>query len=421
MQALKRIFSAVKTAVKGSDRPRTAGRFENTGRTIVSLAVVVLITTSSVATVMAAAQTAHIVCDGKQQDVEITSEDTDKILQKAGIQVGPEDIVFRSASGSSGNIDITIKTAMPVHVTIGSKEQNITAHWGDTVSEVLSKAGIAYDSEDEVIPSPETKVSAELSITVLNRYHVSVMADGKTSEAVVGAGPVSQALSEAGVSLNPEDQVSVSADADVADGMRIQVTRVSYQKVTKTEPVAYSTVTKKDSTMLAGTKKVATSGKNGVRETVVSEKLVDGQVAESKVVQSSVVSDPVDQVTLVGTRKVVKGKAAVGSDGTLVDQNGNTVRYRKVVSGRCSAYTGGGYTSTGKKAAFGLVAVNPNVIPYGSRLYICSPDGKFVYGYAVAADTGGAAKRGAIIADLYYDTYNQCVRVGSRTMNVYIL
>ena len=87
----------------------------------------------------------------------------------------------------------------------------------------------------------------------------------------------------------------------------------------------------------------------------------------------------------------------------------------------CSAYTGGGTTATGAPAAFGRVAVNPNVIPYGTKLYICSPDGKVVYGYAIASDTGGACMRNTIIADLYYDTLSECYQIGVRTMNVYIL
>ncbi|MBE6830171.1 MAG: hypothetical protein E7519_08180, partial [Ruminococcaceae bacterium] len=69
----------------------------------------------------------------------------------------------------------------------------------------------------------------------------------------------------------------------------------------------------------------------------------------------------------------------------------------------------------------GLVAVNPKIIPYGSRLYICSPDGKVVYGYAIAADTGGGVMDGRIVADLYFNTVGQCRQFGNRKMNIYVL
>lgn len=159
--------------------------------------------------------------------------------------------------------------------------------------------------------------------------------------------------------------------------------------------------------------------KNGSQAVVTRQKLVDGKLAESTVVSTTVTKQPVNKVVVSGTKK--SAVASVGTDGTLTDQNGRTVSYKKVLKGRCSCYCTGTTTSTGKKAEFGRVAVNPNIIPYGTRLYICSPNGKIVYGYATAEDTGGAAMRGAIIADLYYSSYNQCMKIGTRTMNVYIL
>jgi len=67
----------------------------------------------------------------------------------------------------------------------------------------------------------------------------------------------------------------------------------------------------------------------------------------------------------------------------------------------------------------GVVAVDPKVIPLGTKLYIESPDGSYVYGCAVAGDTGGAIKGNRI--DLFMDTYSECMQFGRRTMNVYIL
>jgi 3D (Asp-Asp-Asp) domain-containing protein len=67
----------------------------------------------------------------------------------------------------------------------------------------------------------------------------------------------------------------------------------------------------------------------------------------------------------------------------------------------------------------GYVAVDPKVIPLGSKLYITTPSGNIVYGMAVAADTGGAIKGNKI--DLYYNTYSECVQFGRRTCTVYVL
>ena len=94
-----------------------------------------------------------------------------------------------------------------------------------------------------------------------------------------------------------------------------------------------------------------------------------------------------------------------------------------MLSGKTTAYyaAAGAGTASGRKAQYGVVAVNPNVIPYGTRLYICSADGRTVYGYAIAADTGTTLMAGTVLVDLFYNTYAQCCWFGAKQMNVYIL
>lgn len=78
-----------------------------------------------------------------------------------------------------------------------------------------------------------------------------------------------------------------------------------------------------------------------------------------------------------------------------------------------TAYSGGGTTASGMAAAVGRVAVDPRVIPLGTRLYIES------YGYAVAADTGGAIKGNRI--DLYMNSESACNSFGRRNVTVHVL
>ena len=70
-------------------------------------------------------------------------------------------------------------------------------------------------------------------------------------------------------------------------------------------------------------------------------------------------------------------------------------------------------TATGIPATYGVVAVDPGVIPLGTRLYIPG------YGEAVAADTGGAINGYKI--DLCMESYEECMNFGRRTITVYVL
>ena len=109
-------------------------------------------------------------------------------------------------------------------------------------------------------------------------------------------------------------------------------------------------------------------------------------------------------------------------DSLRFDENGVPLNYTKIINGKASAYYGDPITATGTKPVPGSVAVNPKIIPYGSKLWIVSDDGKYVYGYAVAEDTGGFIhwKNGPTV-DLFMNTRTECYNFGVRNVTIYVL
>ncbi len=92
--------------------------------------------------------------------------------------------------------------------------------------------------------------------------------------------------------------------------------------------------------------------------------------------------------------------------------------YAAVMTMEATAYLptdgdGYGITATGIPATYGVAAVDPYVIPLGSRLYIPG------YGEAIAADTGGAIIGNRI--DLCMESYDECMNFGRRNVTVYVL
>lgn len=387
-----------------------------------ALTVMIIITVGSVVTVAAVTCNANVNYNGVKKSVQLFSNSTNDILETAGIQVGAKDLVVRSESQvSGGDINIVVKSAYEVKISVDGTVKTVTMHYGDTVVQALAQAGVTPGGNDIVVPSGDTKVFNGMVIEVKRKFNVTIDADGQTRAAVVPEGSVEDALQSAGVTVGKEDIVSPARNTAVSEGIKISVARVTYKEVTTAQDIAYTNSNVNDSTLYKGMKKIQTAGKNGSQSVVTRQKLIDGALTSSEIVSTTVVVKPVNQVTLVGTKKKPSAYASISADGTLTDQDGNTVRYSKSITGRCTAYTGGGWTSTGRAAAVGLVAVNPNIIPYGSRLYICSPNGKIVYGYAIAADTGGGVMDGRIVADLYYSNESQCRSFGSRNMRIYIL
>ena len=107
--------------------------------------------------------------------------------------------------------------------------------------------------------------------------------------------------------------------------------------------------------------------------------------------------------------------------GTITLENGEVLTFQEARTMKGTAYTTGGKvgtrTASGTTVRVGVVAVDRNVMPLGTKVYVVSNDGEYVYGFGVAEDTG---VRGNII-DLYMDTYNECIQFGVRDCTVYVL
>ncbi len=104
------------------------------------------------------------------------------------------------------------------------------------------------------------------------------------------------------------------------------------------------------------------------------------------------------------------------------DENGVPENYLYCIEGKSTAYYGGYMTATGSATRPGVVAVDPREIPYGTEMWIVSADGKYVYGFARAEDTGGFIywPKGATV-DLYMNTYADCCVWGWRGVKIYVL
>lgn len=195
------------------------------------------------------------------------------------------------------------------------------------------------------------------------------------------------------------------------------------------EPVSCQTKYVKSAYLLKGKQKVIQNGSNGTRTAVYKVIYKDGKQESRQYVKTESCT-ACDKIVAVGTvvpaTKVsaVKYtvKKSVSSGGVILSNSGVPLHYSAVKTMTATAYTRGtegvgSITASGTTVRKGIVAVDPKVIPLGTRLYIVTSNGSVIYGYAVAEDTGVYGNS----IDLYYDTYAQCVNFGRRSCKVYIL
>ncbi len=269
-------------------------------------------------------------------------------------------------------------------------------------------------------------------------YTVYVTNDGKTQEIEFAGGTVEEALVKAGFNPDSYDFVEPALDTVITGTTYIDYVNINYVSGSYTEKIDFETETVYDKTKKQGYTKI-TQGKKGEREISYTETVTNGKVTHKKITGRKTITQPENAVKMIGTKKTTvkttTGKKASGlysvanAISTLIpkmkielDKNGAPIKYKRKMTVRATAYTyTGNNCATGVAPQPGYIAVNPKVIPYGTKMYIKSPNGKIIYGYAVAADTGGFIKNHPTGVDLFMATRGACTNFGVRQMEIYIL
>lgn len=297
-----------------------------------------------------------------------------------------------------------------------------------TVEDFLNENNISVNLYDNINMISEDELSDKMEIRI--RRGVAITIVTSTGEELVSTtkSTVGEALTENGIFLNPEDETTPSRETLVTSDMIISVSFVTSQFETVEESIAFNTVKQNDDKMYKGNEKVITEGVNGSKDVTYKVTFRDGVEFARELSSEIVTVEPVDKVVTMGTKeKTVAVKQTKGfASGTLSSRG--DLRYKKVITVTATAYDpspeqNGGYSRTalGGVPRFGIIAVDPKVIPLGSRVYVESTDdgNSWVYGYAIAGDTGGAIKGNRI--DLCYNTASQARAFGRRSATIYVL
>lgn len=288
------------------------------------------------------------------------------------------------------------------------------------LSTVLKQADTPPLGENDRAVWTQTDDGEQLDI--LRAYTVPVTADGATQDVVTTGATTAELLAQAGLTWTEDDLLTPAADEAVPEGGSVTLQRVSYvdysQNVvvpTEIEEVPTSLFYKKQSKTVT-----MQEGSDGLDTVYYRETWIDGTLAATDEIGRET------QIGMVPTLQKVYGEKVPVSqfvgpeivDGAPVEGVAEVYTNQRSTGYSASATAKG---ASGRRLTYGTVAINPSIIPYGSLLYITSDDGKFVYGYAYAADTGTALMQGSAFIDLYYETYDESVDSAVIPVTVYVL
>lgn len=322
----------------------------------------------------------------------------------------------------------------------------------ETVADAIKHAGITLDEKDIISKNLDDEIIDGEKIILKRSKLVKLATSGKVFEFYTNENTIGEALLADGFLVGKYDEVIPDVNTAVKDGMLVTVKRVYIELSEVTEEIPYGTKTVDNPNEYMGYEKVLEEGVNGT--STKTYKLISKENAGvTAILIGETRQEPKDRVVEVGTKlvtpenmTVIKGETFDGipysAFPAMAQNNSKTVimgnkaitpygefTFSKVLDGRATAYEGSsasngiwaGQTATGRAPVYGVVAVDPNLIPLNSKLYIESADGgkSWIYGFCVAGDTGGAIKGNRV--DLCYSTVEQCYSFGRRNCRIFIL
>jgi 3D (Asp-Asp-Asp) domain-containing protein len=231
---------------------------------------------------------------------------------------------------------------------------------------------------------------------------VLLIVDGKRKTVYSKPCNVSTFLSKEHITLSKDDETSLPLNYGLKSGDTLVIKRINYKVYERDIPIKYRVVTESNSLVEKDVVVVWTPGEDGILRKRFRERYVDGVLTKKDIIWQKKIKEPVTEVIALGTAEF----------------NGSYVKKYRMLA---SSYTptveecdGDPFTTaSGMRVRFGIVAVDPKVIPLGTKLYVSG------YGYAVAGDTGGAIKGMRIDCFFWRKIRNSNWRGGY--INVYVL
>lgn len=361
---------------------------------------------------------------------------------------------------------IIIRSAACTYVmTDGERYETVRLYPG-SVEEACSKAGFR---NVEVVNRKDD--DGIVYLTLKETFDVSIQTSDETLTIRTAPCTVGELLEANGISVGSDDIVTPDVDDWLSESSQITVTRVSFSTVTETEDVPFSVEVQYDSQLLKGVQEIARYGENGEKSIEYRVEEHDGEEVAREVVKEEEVKPPVNCIVKQGIRIAqnkqeeqatasesttatssqtlpssqpetessgelsTAGRSQVWSVPAGIDDDtenkiitagdGSSYEYTAVIDVTATAYhrveDGGEITASGTVTQYGTIAVDPRVIPLGSRLYVVSDGGdqSWSYGPGLAEDTGGLIKGTKI--DLFFMTGDEADDFGIRPAKVYIL
>ncbi|WJY97124.1 resuscitation-promoting factor [Corynebacterium fournieri] len=249
--------------------------------------------------------------NGEETNVRTYAADVAGVLDSAGVEVAPEDLVYPAPGEELSNGDtVTVRTAKPVAVVIDGVAQQITST-ASTVGELIDQAGVAGASAVDV--DRDQPVKDGMNVAVTTPKIVALRDGGKLSYVSAAANTVGDLLAARGVTFDSDDRLNVALTDEIVPGMDIVLDRVSTTDRPETVVVEAPAEYVEDDTLDEGEEKVREQGEQGETKVIHRTVTVNGVVESEGVAEEKEVKKAKPAVIARGTKQAEESESNTGA------------------------------------------------------------------------------------------------------------
>lgn len=234
---------------------------------------------------------------------------------------------------------------------------------------------------------------------LLKKEHITLVVNNNEQIVSTFKSKVKDLLDENNISYDNDDKIIPSLNSKLKDKMTIKVIDIAKKTEKEFRDIPYDTQIIEDKNIEKGKIQIDADGQNGKKELLYETVYHDGKLVEKKLSKEIILKDPINKIVKKGTNEEF-----------IVASRGSNSR-RMIVE--ATAYAGDGITSTGTTPKWGTIAVDPKIIPYGSKVYIPKFNMTFT-----AEDCGGAIKGNMI--DIFMNSNKEAYKWGRHNIEIYI-
>lgn len=410
------------------------------------LASIGVIATASVAYVMWQPETIKVVDDGVVIEYETRADSVLEVLEELGITLNETDYVTPALSEDIPEERlIRIERSHEIALQIGYGQTEIVQTRERTVEDVLLRYGVTVRDGDTVYPSVRTPVTNGMTIRYQPVVLVNLIVGQEALMLYTMATDVEQLLIEENIEVTESDTVMPAPSTQIREGMTITVNTNRDVVQYESQLIPFDVVEEEDDTIEQGVKQTVQVGIPGLERTRYELTVENGTITNRTKTGVETLRKTMPQIIKVGTKKVTEPitEPATTDESSpfapeaeieiaeppktddvldfssakqlLVEATAYTNNPEDTVTYNGRVLTRSGYdvTDTILYEGMRIIAVDPAIIPLGTRVYV---EG---IGMAIALDTGSAIKGQKI--DIMMDEKEEAVTFGRKPLTIWVI